>query len=121
MVREAVAMVLDSEGYRVSSAANGSAALHLVAQGLRPDILIIDFNLDEQMNGAEAAEQLRLALHYAPPVLMLTGDPSNAELPWITDSPIWLARKPMKPQLLLAAMPGLVQLSRSTRELTGRP
>jgi CheY-like chemotaxis protein len=116
-VREAMAMVLSGDGYSVSSAANGSEALRLVAQGLQPDLLIMDFNLGEEMNGAEATEQLQRALGYTPPVILLTGDPSNAELPWITEMPVWLARKPMSPRLLLAAVPCLVQLSRSTRPL----
>lgn len=114
-VREAMAMVLSGDGYSVSIAANGSEALRLVAQGLRPDLLIVDFNLGEEMNGAEATEQLQRALGYTPPVIMLTGDPSNAEFPWITDAPVWLARKPLPTSLFLAALPGLIQLSRSTR------
>jgi len=114
-VREAMAMVLSGDGYSVSIAANGSEALRLIAQGLRPDLLIVDFNLGEEMNGAEATEQLQRALGYTPPVIMLTGDPSNAEFPWITAMPVWLARKPMSPRLLLAAVPSLVQLSRSMR------
>jgi len=117
MVREAVAMVLGADGYSVSSAASGQEALELVAQGLRPDLLIVDFNLDEDMNGAETTEQLRQALGYAAPLIMLTGDPSNAEFPWMTEAPVWLARKPMSPRLLLAAVPRLVDLSRATRQL----
>jgi CheY-like chemotaxis protein len=117
MVREAVAIVLEGDGYSISCAANGRDAVRAVAEGLRPDLLIVDFSLDEDMNGAEAVERIRRTLGYAPPVIMLTGDPSNAELPWITEAPVWLARKPMSPQLLLAAMPSLVQLSRSTRRL----
>jgi len=117
MVREAMAMLLEGEGYSVRSAANGPEAIRNVAGGLRPDLLIVDFNLGEDMNGADATERLRRALGYAPPVIMLTGDPGNAEFPWITEAPVWLARKPMSPQLLLAAVPSLVQLSRSMRQL----
>lgn len=117
MVREAMAMVLSGDGYSVSSAANGPEAIRLVARGLRPDLLIVDFKLEEDMNGAETTEELRCALGYAPPVIMLTGDPSSAELPWITDAPVWLARKPFSPRLFLAAVPSLVQLSRATRRL----
>lgn len=117
LVREAMAMVLSGEGYSVSSAANGPEAICLVARGLRPDLLIVDFKLEEDMNGAEATEELRQALGYAPPVIMLTGDPCSAEFPWITDAPVWLARKPLSPKLFLAAVPSLVQLSRATRRL----
>lgn len=116
-LRRAMAMLMTSAGYTVSGAGSGQEALRAVEQGLQPDVLIMDFSLDEDMNGAEASELLRRALGYAPPIIMLTGDPSNAEFPWITDVPIWLAHKPLNSQLLLAALPALVQLSRSVREL----
>jgi CheY-like chemotaxis protein len=117
IVRKAMALLLSSQGYSVISAVNGPEALRLVDDGIRPDLLIVDFNLADAMNGAEAAEELRRALGYAPPVIILTGDPASAEFPWITDAPIWLARKPLSPELFLAALPGLIQLSRATREL----
>ena len=119
LVLRTLAMVLEGDGYSVSGAASGPEALRLAGRGLRPDVLIVDFNLDPQMNGAEVAEELRLILGYAPPIILLSGDPSNAECPWVVDTPIWLARKPINPLLLLAAMPSLVELSRSTRGLTG--
>lgn len=118
-VRRAMAMLLGTEGYTVSSAANGPQAICRIAEGFRPDLLIVDFDLGDAMNGAEATEELRRVLGYAVPVIMLTGDPSSAEFPWITDAPVWLMHKPANPRLLLAAMPGLVQLSRSTRSLPG--
>jgi CheY-like chemotaxis protein len=102
-VRDSLALVLSGEGYALSSAASGPAAMQLVAEGFRPDVLIVDFNLDDEMNGADVAQQLRRNLGYSPPIIMLTGNPTEAELPWITDAPVWLARKPLNPRLLLAA------------------
>jgi len=78
-------------------------------------VLIVDFRLDKDMNGAEATEQIHRALGYPTPIIMLTADPSNAEMPWIIDAPVWLARKQLNRDQLLAAMPGLVQVSRSIR------
>jgi len=118
-VRRALAMLLGADGYELGSAASGTEALRLVAQGLRPDVLIVDFNLEDDLNGAEAAEQLRRTLGYALPIILLTGDPSNAEAPWITDAPVWLAHKPANGLVLLAAMPSLVQLSRALRDVNG--
>jgi CheY-like chemotaxis protein len=115
VVRDSLALILGGEGYTLSSAASASAALLLVAEGFRPDVLIVDFNLDDEMNGADAAQQLRRDLGYSPPIIMLTGNPTEAELPWITDAPVWLARKPLNPRLLLAALPGLIQVSCSMR------
>ena len=115
--RESLSMLLRADGYVVSSAASGPEALQLASAGLHPDVLILDFNLDQQMNGAELAEQIRGILHYAAPIIILTGDVSNAEFPCTTEVPVWLARKPLNPRLLLAALPSLVQLSRATRQL----
>ena len=115
-VRNGLAMLLRTQNHDVRSAASKSEALAWVADGLRPDVLIVDFNLSEELNGAELTEEIRRALGDTPPVVMPTGDPSNAEVPWITDVPVWLAHTPVKPQLLLAAIPGLTQLSRSVRE-----
>jgi CheY-like chemotaxis protein len=113
-------MLLRADGYAVSSAMGGTEALQLASGGLHPDVLIVDFHLDDQMNGAELAEELRRTLGYTPPVIMLTGGLSNAEFPCITEAPIWLTPKPLNAGLLLAALPGLVQLSRATRELLTR-
>jgi len=115
LVRQGISLVLCAEGYEVSGAASGAEALSVVAQGLRPDVLIVDFRLDKDMNGAEATEQIHRALGYPTPIIMLTADPSNAEIPWIIDAPVWLARKQLNRDQLLAAMPGLVQVSRSIR------
>jgi CheY-like chemotaxis protein len=117
-IREAVSMLLSGDGYGVTGAANGAQALQLAGQGLRPDVLIVDFNLDQEMNGAQVVQRLGRILGHTPPIIMLTGDPAGAELPWIADAFVWLARKPLNPRLLLAALPGLVQLSRATRGIS---
>ncbi len=119
-VRASMAILLRTDGYQVSSAARGSEALQFVIDGLYPDVLIMDFNLGRPMNGAAVAEQMRKTLRYAPPVIMLTGDVGNANLPRMTDVIVWLTCKPLNPQLLLAALPSLVQLSRVTRKLLTR-
>jgi two-component system CheB/CheR fusion protein len=118
-VANAIAVLLRSEGYRCLTASSGAGALEMLAQGApRPDVLIVDFHLDDDMNGAEAAEEIIRTLGCALPTIMLTADPANAEMPWTTQAPVWLARKPMAPAALLAALPALVQLSRSLRAVT---
>jgi CheY-like chemotaxis protein len=115
-VRSAVRLLLTGEGYPCHSAASGREALQLVRDaGVRPDVLIADFHLDEEMDGAEAAEALIGSLGYPLPVIILTADPTNAEGPWTTQAPVWLLRKPLDPALLLAAMPPLVHLARALR------
>ncbi|MGA2564413.1 MAG: response regulator [Steroidobacteraceae bacterium] len=119
-VRDALAMLLRAHGYVVTSAASGPEALELAREGSKPDVLIVDFGLDDEMNGAEVAEKIRQMLRYTPPVVLLTGDLSNAEVPCVTDVPVWLMRKPANPDILLTALPALVQLSHAMRELMAR-
>jgi CheY-like chemotaxis protein len=116
-VRVSISMLLRATGYAIVSAANGTEALQRVSEGLHPDVLMVDFHLGSQTNGAEVAEQIRKTLSYALPIIILTGDVTNARFPHIVEAFVWLASKPLNPELLLAALPNLVQLSRTTRIL----
>jgi len=119
-IRASMSILLTTEGYRVSSAASGAEALQLVSGGIHPDVLIVDFNLGPQINGAEIAEEIRRVLSYAPPIIILTGDVRHAKFPRIAEVVVWLTCKPLNPRLLLITLPSLVQLSRATRNLLSR-
>jgi len=116
-VRDSMSMLLRTEGYDVRSAASGSEALQVVSGGFRPDVLIMDFNLEPQMNGAEATLRIGEILKYAPPTIILTGNMSGTRMPCVVEAVVWMTCKPLNPQLLLATLPGLVQISRATRTL----
>jgi CheY-like chemotaxis protein len=116
-IRASMSILLSTDGYGVRSAASGAEALQFAREGLCPDVLIVDFNLGPQKNGAEIAEEIRKVLSYAPPIIMMTGDVSRAKFPHIAEVIVWLTRKPLNPQLLLVSLPSLVQLSRATRNL----
>ncbi len=66
--RENLQIILDMEGYTVSSAGNGRAGLKL-AQSERPALIICDVSMPE-MDGHEVLRQLR-------------NDPKTAEIPFI--------------------------------------
>jgi CheY-like chemotaxis protein len=119
-MRESLSALLNSEGYVVSSAASGTEAIRLASGGLRPDVLIVDFNLGEQLSGPEVAQQIHNLLSYAPPIIVLTGDAHSARFLRVIEVVVWLVSKPLNPQLLLAALPSLVQLSRATRKVLKR-
>ena len=114
--RDSMAMLLNGDGYLVCSAASGTEAIHLATGGFQPDVLIVDYDLGQPLNGAEVAEQIWQLLTYLPPTIMLTGNARGAKLPRMIDTIFWLTCKPLNPRLMLAALPSLVQLSRSTRE-----
>jgi hypothetical protein len=54
------------------------------------------------------------------PTIILTGDPANAEVPWLADAPVWVARKPLSPETLLAALPSLVEFRRAVAGVVSR-
>lgn len=113
-MRRSTAMLLRSAGFETREAASGEQAL-AQAESLRGrlDVLIVDYNLGQSMTGTEVAEEFARLLGHAVPTVILTGDPANAEVPWLADAPVWLARKPMLPDTLLAALPPLVDFRRA--------
>lgn len=113
-MRRSTAMLLRSAGFETREANCGEDALTQVeALRGRLDVLIVDYDLGRSMTGTELAEELARLLGHAVPTVILTGDPANAEVPWLTDAPVWLARKPLLPDTLLAALPPLVDFRRA--------
>jgi len=113
-LRRSTAMLLHSAGFETREAASGEQALAQVEtlRG-RLDVLIVDYDLGRGMTGTELAEDLARLLGHAVPTVMLTGDPANAEVPWLADAPVWVARKPLRPDTLLAALPPLIDFRRA--------
>jgi CheY-like chemotaxis protein len=113
-MRRSTGLLLRSAGFETREAASGEQAL-AQADALRGrlDVLIVDYNLGYGMTGTEVAEEFARLLGHAVPTVMLTGDPANAEVPWLADAPVWVARKPLLPDTLLAALPALVAFRRA--------
>ena len=113
-MRRSTAMMLRLAGFETREAANGEQALAQV-ETLRGklDVLIVDYHLGNGLTGTEVAEDLARLLGHAVPTVILTGDPANAEVPWLADAPVWLARKPLMPETLIAALPALVDFRRA--------
>jgi CheY-like chemotaxis protein len=107
-------MLLRLAGFDTREAASGEQALAQVdhMRG-KLDVLIVDYHLGSDMTGTEVAEEFARLLGHAVPTIILTGDPANAEVPWLSDAPVWVARKPLSPETLLAALPALVDFRRA--------
>ncbi len=69
--------VLSELGYTTLEAGDGTAALRLLATGVRPDLLVTDVGLPGQMNGRQVADAA-LALIPDLRVLFITGYAENA-------------------------------------------
>lgn len=112
--RHSTALLLRVAGFETREAADGERALAQAAllRG-KLDVLIVDYHLGGEMTGTEVAEEFARILGHAVPTVILTGDPANAEVPWLSDAPVWVARKPLMPETLLAALPALVDFRRA--------
>ena len=69
-VRETLQVILEDEGYRVTTAANGQQALDRIA-GEHPDVVLADLQTPG-MTGRELRDRLRELAHGIPVVFMTT-------------------------------------------------
>jgi two-component system CheB/CheR fusion protein len=77
-VREMLELLLDSEGHRTVTAADGRKAMELVARrAMQPDLVIVDYNLPNDLNGLQVITGLHNLLHHEIPAIILTGDIST--------------------------------------------
>ena len=120
-LRRSTAMLLRVAGFDTREAPTGEQALRNV-EALRGklDVLIVDYHLGGGMTGTEVAEEFARLLGHAVPTVILTADPANAEVPWLADAPVWVARKPLMPETLLAALPALVDFRRAVAATAAR-
>ncbi len=80
-VRELLEMVLEDEGHRVAAARDGRLALEAVAKrSVQPDVLLVDYNLPNGLNGLQLVGRLRETLQRELPAIVLTGDISTTTL-----------------------------------------
>ena len=116
--RASMEVVLETAGFDVCLAANGASALAQVdALRNRLDVLIVDYYLGISETGTEIAKSLVQRLGHGVPTVILTGDPANAEMPWLKNSPVWLVRKPVSHTTLIAGLWPLVIFGRAMRRL----
>ena len=111
-VREHLKLVLHEEGYAISTAVDGPAALETVARGTtRPDLVLADYNLPNGMNGVQASQKLRRELDRRIPFIILTGDISTETLRDIALHDCVHLNKPVK----------LTELTRAIEKLLAKP
>ncbi len=103
-LRELLELSLREAGCEAIAAADGAAALELVAQGrIRPDLLLVDYRLPHGMNGLRLASTLRESRPDLP-VIVLTGDISSAAGHEIAAVDCLQINKPVKLPELIAAV-----------------
>jgi len=112
-VRTSIASLLSSVGYETVSAVDGSSAVALVRNlGVRPDVLIVDYNLPGEMDGTDATQAICGTLGYAVPIIVLSGELANAAVPWVPGAPLFFVWKPVDPEVLLRVVKTFADLGR---------
>ncbi|HEV2097903.1 MAG TPA: response regulator [Stellaceae bacterium] len=96
-VREMLALLLEGEGYRTTAVEDGRQALALAASGgIRPDLIVADYNLPQGLNGLQTVASLRDTLDHEIPAVILTGDISTDALREIAHGGHLHLNKPVK-------------------------
>ncbi|MGF1629306.1 MAG: response regulator [Kiloniellaceae bacterium] len=114
-VREMLVLLFEQEGHRTVAAADGHEAFALAARGtLRPDVVVVDYNLPLGLTGIQVATALRATLHDEVPVVILTGDISSDTLRDIAQQNCFYLHKPVKAADLTRLIQCLMTPSRNT-------
>ncbi len=71
-------LALKDDGHNPIAVTNGATALDEIERGpMLPDLILADYNLPGDMNGAQLAARIREKLHRQVPVIILSGDIST--------------------------------------------
>ena len=77
-VRDLLVLALKDDGHNPIAVINGATALEEIERGpMRPDLILADYNLPGDMNGAQLVARIREKLHRQVPVIILSGDIST--------------------------------------------
>ena len=106
-VRSALARLLKTKGVDATIVATATEALTLVReQGLRPDVLLCDYNLRGSSDGIETIRHLRAALGRNIPAVVMTGDTRSQTVDAISAQGLSVLIKPFLTEELLEALRG---------------
>ena len=106
-VRTGLESLFGSEGITCVCVATGNEALAVVTEkGMRPDLVISDFNLPG-MNGVESIERLRAAVAWKIPAIVLTGEIRSDVIETIARHDVSIGIKPIDVDKLLQLVRGL--------------
>jgi two-component system, chemotaxis family, CheB/CheR fusion protein len=111
-----VAAFLRAEGHEALTARDGPSALERIVQSrAAPDVLIMDFNLPGEMDGADVTQEICRLLGHVVPTIFLSGELSNAAMPWLPGAPLLFVAKPVDPEILLKVVESFAALGRFIR------
>lgn len=112
IVLSATALLLESRGAEVLSAASGSEALSQIAgEGPLPGLFLIDYRLPGNEDGISVARALKDKIGADVPALIITGDTDPAVTNRVAKAGHLIFNKPVEPDKLIATIHAQVQRS----------
>jgi CheY-like chemotaxis protein/anti-sigma regulatory factor (Ser/Thr protein kinase) len=106
-VRSALGRLFKTRGIDAIIVATAMDALTLIQeQGLRPDLLLCDYNLRGSPDGVETVRHLRAALGRNVPAVVMTGDTRTQTVESISAQGVFVLIKPFSAEELLEALRG---------------
>jgi PAS domain S-box-containing protein len=106
-VRSALRRFFKARGVDATIVASAKDALTLVReQGLRPDLVLCDYNLRGSPDGVETIRHLRAALGRNVPAVVMTGDTRSQTVDTIAAHGVYVLIKPFSAEELLKALRG---------------
>jgi signal transduction histidine kinase/CheY-like chemotaxis protein len=106
-VRTAIERLLKTKGVDATIVATATEAITLVREhGLRPDVLLCDYNLRGSSDGIETIGHLRAALGRNVPAVVMTGDTRSQTVDSISAQGISVLIKPFLAEELLEILRG---------------
>ena len=119
-IARSMAMLLSLEGYEMVGAATRDEALQQINdRGVRPDLILCDFNLPMGFTGDEIVSEITLSLGYKPPTIMLTGDIADQHVKRARRVAERILPKPVDVNLLLRDMTELLSRGPGGEESSG--
>ena len=106
-MRSALGRLFKTRGIDAIIVATAMDALTLIQeQGLRPDLLLCDYNLRGSPDGVETVRHLRAALGRNVPAVVMTGDTRTQTVESISAQGVFVLIKPFSAEELLEALRG---------------
>lgn len=109
-VREAMQELLHSWGCNAVCADSIEEAMHILAQGISPELIIADYRLRETKTGVDAIENIHQYLQNDIPAILITGDTAPERLQQAAQSSFTLLHKPVSGGQLRMALNHVLRL-----------
>lgn len=113
LVRLALVGLLESWGFRVSQAQGWQQARQKVTDGVRPDVIISDYRLQDEHDGIDVIEQLRFDLGLSVPACLISGDTDVGLGRAAQQAGLTLLHKPVRPAKLRSLLRRLLRDQRA--------